>query len=103
VATSESKVWVRLVELDRLYAEHARNQSCQSLKEKNQLHRELSDAYTALKVYIKRKTSFQWYEPVYTYAISGNLAYIEEVRKDLARIIQAYQKEDEADDAQRGG
>jgi hypothetical protein len=80
----------RLRELDRLYAEHANNQNGESLQVKNQLHRELSDKYTSLKTLIKQKTELQWYEPVYTYAISGNLDYIAAVRKDLAQIMDRY-------------
>jgi hypothetical protein len=80
----------RLRELDRLYAEHAKNQGGESLKERNRLHLELSDSYTSLKPYIKKQTKLQWYEPVYSYAISGNLDYIAAVREDLAQITEHY-------------
>jgi len=40
-----------------------------------------------LKPHIKKTTRLQWYEPVYSYAITGNQEYIETVREDLGRII----------------
>ena len=74
-------------ELDRLYAVHANNQSEEDFQEKNKLRTELLDQFLALKPHIKRHTELQWYEPAYNFAITGNLDYIEEVRKDLAQII----------------
>jgi hypothetical protein len=77
----------QLLALDRLYAEHAQNQSGEDLKKKNKLRLELQDLYLALKPHIKKKSQLQWYEPTYTFAITGDLNYIESVRDDLARMI----------------
>ncbi|MBW2071689.1 MAG: hypothetical protein JRI89_10585 [Deltaproteobacteria bacterium] len=85
---TDADVVSRLRQLYHLYKEHADNQNLDTLKERNKLHLELSDKFTALKPYIKKHSRLQWYEPVYTYAISGNLEYIEEVRKDLSHIVQ---------------
>lgn len=74
-------------ELERLYAEHAKNQSAEDFKLKNKLRAELLDLFFALKPHIKKQTKLQWYEPAYNYAITGNLAYIESVRDDLTHII----------------
>jgi hypothetical protein len=73
--------------LDSLYAEHARNQSEEDRQEKDKLRIELLDMFLSLKPQIKKHTQLQWYEPTYNFAITGNLDYIEEVRKDLAQII----------------
>ncbi len=74
-------------ELQRLYAEHAKNQSEEDFKQKNKLRAELLDLFFALKPLIKKQTKLQWYEPAYNYAITGNLEYIESVKEDLAHII----------------
>ncbi len=74
-------------ELQRLYAEHAKNQSEEDFKLKNKLRAELLDLFFALKPHIKKQTKLQWYEPAYNYAITGNLEYIESVKEDLAHII----------------
>ena len=77
-------------ELDRLYSEHASNQGEEDFQEKNKLRIELLDAFLSLKPHIKKHTQLQWYEPTYNFAITGNLEYIEEVRKDLAQIISQF-------------
>lgn len=77
----------QLIALDRLYAEHAQNQSGEDLKKKNKLRIELQDLFLALKPYIKKRSQLQWYEPTYTFAITGDLNYIESVRDDLALMI----------------
>jgi hypothetical protein len=77
----------KLSELDRLYTEHATNQSQKDYQQRNTLRLELHDLFLALKPYIKQQTKLQWYEPTYNYAITGNLDYIESARNDLAQII----------------
>lgn len=90
----DSNIHAQLRELDHLYAQHAKNQNDESLVVKNKLHKVLSDKFTSLKVHIKKHTLFQWYEPVYTYAICGNREYIDAVRKDLAQIINLHEKQE---------
>ena len=80
----------KLRELDRLYAEHARNQIGEDLQMKNKLRLQLHDLFLELKPFIKKQTQLQWYEPTYSYAITGNLEYIETVRNDLALMISRY-------------
>ena len=75
-------------ELERLYVEHGKNQREENLPLKNKLRLELSDRYLRLKPHIKKRTRLQWYDPVYSYAITGNEEYIESVRKDLDQIIR---------------
>ena len=77
----------RFKELQRLYEEHAKNQSEEDLKVKNKLRTELVDLFFTLKPYIKKQSKLQWYEPAYNYAITGDLKYIESVQEDLAYII----------------
>ncbi|MCG6919416.1 MAG: hypothetical protein LJE89_17950 [Deltaproteobacteria bacterium] len=77
----------RFKELQRLYEEHAKNQSEEDLKLKNKLRTELVDLFFVLKPYIKKQSKLQWYEPAYNYAITGDLKYIESVKEDLAYII----------------
>jgi hypothetical protein len=77
-----------LRELERLYVEHGNNQREQNLQLNNKLRLELSDRYLRLKPQIKKRTRLQWYDPVYSYAITGNKEYIETVREDLAQIIR---------------
>ena len=77
----------RFKELQRLYEEHAKNQSEEDLKLKNKLRTELVDLFFTLKPYIKKQSKLQWYEPAYNYAITGDLKYIESVQEDLAYII----------------
>ena len=77
----------RFKELQRLYEEHAKNQSEEDLKLKNKLRTELVDLFFVLKPYIKKQSKLQWYEPAYNYAITGDLKYIESVQEDLAYII----------------
>ena len=77
----------RFKELQRLYEEHAKNQSEEDFKLKNKLRAQLLDLFFALKPHIKKQTKLQWYEPAYNYAITGNLEYIESVREDLSYII----------------
>jgi hypothetical protein len=72
---------------ERLYVEHGKNQQGDNLQLKNKLRLELSDRFLRLKPHIKKRTRLQWYEPVYSYAITGNLEYIETVREDLGQII----------------
>jgi hypothetical protein len=72
---------------ERLYVEHGQNQQGENLQLKNKLRLELSDRYLRLKPHIKKRTRLQWYDPVYSYAITGNKEYIETVREDLAQII----------------
>jgi hypothetical protein len=72
---------------ERLYVEHGKNQQGENLQLKNKLRLELSDRYLRLKPHIKKRTRLQWYDPVYSYAITGNKEYIETVREDLAQII----------------
>ncbi|UCE83569.1 MAG: hypothetical protein JSV47_03315 [Deltaproteobacteria bacterium] len=81
----------RFVELDRLYGEHAKNQSYEDYQDRNKLRLELHDLFLILKPYIKKQTQLQWYEPTYNYAITGNVDYIESVRIDLAHIISQYE------------
>ena len=77
----------KLRELDRLYTEHATNQSEEDYQERNTLRLKLHDLFLEVKPHIKRQTKLQWYEPTYNYAITGNLDYIESARNDLAQII----------------
>jgi hypothetical protein len=77
-----------LRELERVYVEHGKNQREENLQLKNKLRLELSDRYLRLKPHIKKRTRLQWYDPVYSYAITGNKEYIETVREDLAQIIR---------------
>ncbi len=84
---TDKEVRDQLIELDRLYAEHAKNQSEENLNLKNKLRTEILDLFFALKPHIKKQTQLQWYEPTYNFAITGNLDYIESVRGDLAYII----------------
>ena len=84
---SDKQMREQLIELDRLYALHAKNQSEEDIEKKNTLRKELENLFFALKPHIKRQTQLQWYEPTYAYAITGNLDYIESVRDDLARMI----------------
>ena len=88
---AEMEVRDQFRELHRLYAEHAQNQSEEDFKLKNKLRVELLDLFLALKPHIKKQTQLQWYEPAYSYAITGNLEYIEAVRDDLAYIISQYE------------
>jgi hypothetical protein len=81
-------------ELQRLYAEHAKNQSEEDFKLKNKLRAELLDLFFALKPHIKKQTKLQWYEPAYNFAITGNLEYIESVKDDLSHIISHYEDTD---------
>jgi len=80
-----------LRELERLYTEHGENQQAETLEIKNRLRLELSDRYLRMKPHIKKKTRLQWYDPVYSYAITGNRDYIGTVREDLAEIIHRYE------------
>ena len=89
---TDEQVRDQLKELDRLYAEHAKNQSEEDYKPKNKLRQKLLDLFLLLKPYIKKQTKLQWYEPTYSYAITGNLDYIKSVRDDLAHIINQYEK-----------
>ena len=84
---TDKEIKARLKELDRLYAEHANNQSEEEFELKYELRLELLDSFLALKSIIKKQTQLQWYEPAYNYAITGNLDYIEAVRDDIAHII----------------
>ena len=88
----------QLKELDRLYAEHANNQTEESLEMRNRLRLELLDLFLALKPHIKKQTKLQWYEPTYNYAITGNLDYIQSARDDLVNIISQL---DESDSPQK--
>lgn len=88
---TDKEVRDQLIELDRLYAEHAKNQIEEDLKLKNKLRTEILDLFFALKPHIKKQTQLQWYEPTYNFAITGNLDYIESVRDDLAYIISQYE------------
>ena len=89
----DTKLRDQFKELKRLYAEHAKNQSEEDSKVKNKLRTELLDLFFALKPHIKKQTKLQWYEPAYSYAITGNLEYIESVRDDLAHIISQLEQE----------
>lgn len=84
---TDKEIRVKLKELDRLYAEHAKNQGQGNFEMQNKLRIELLDSFLALKPYLKKRTKLQWYEPTYNYAITGNLEYIEAAREDLAHII----------------
>ena len=84
---TKEELLAELRELERLYVEHGKNQREENLQLKNKLRLELSDRYLRLKPQIKKMTRLQWYEPVYSYAITGNQEYIETVREDLGRII----------------
>ena len=84
----------QLKELDRLYAEHADNQSEESFEIRNKLRLELLDLFLALKPHIKKQTKLQWYEPTYNYAITGNLEYIQSARDDLVHIISQFDDSD---------
>jgi hypothetical protein len=84
---TREELLAELRELERLYGEHGENQREEDLQLKNKLHLELSDRYLRLKPHIKKWTRLQWYDPVYSYAITGNKEYIETVREDLGRII----------------
>jgi hypothetical protein len=84
---TDKEIRAKLRELDRLYAEHASNQTGDDFEINNKLRLELLDSFLALKPYIKKRTKLQWYEPTYNYAITGNLDYIEAAREDLAHII----------------
>jgi hypothetical protein len=84
---TREELLVELRELERLYVEHGKNQREENLQLKNKLRLELSDRYLRLKPHIKKTTRLQWYEPVYSYAITGNQEYIETVREDLGQII----------------
>ncbi|HYR03440.1 MAG TPA: hypothetical protein VES58_08855 [Syntrophobacteria bacterium] len=84
---TREELLVELRELERLYVEHGKNQREENLQLKNKLRLELGDRYLRLKPQIKKRTRLQWYEPVYSYAITGNQEYIETVREDLGRII----------------
>lgn len=90
---TDEQVRDQLKQLDRLYAEHAENQSEEDYKPRNKLRQELLDLFLLLKPYIKQQTKLQWYEPTYSYAITGNLDYIKSVREDLANIINQYEHE----------
>jgi hypothetical protein len=81
----------RFKELNRLYEEHAKNQSEENFKVKNKLRTELLDLFFALKPHIKKQTKLQWYEPAYNYAITGDLEYIKSVKEDLAHIISQFE------------
>jgi hypothetical protein len=84
-------------ELERLYVEHGKNQREEDLQLKNKLRLELSDRYLRLKPHIKTRTRLQWYDPVYSYAITGNKEYIETVREDLGQIISKCAAPDASD------
>jgi len=84
---TRDELLAELRELERLYVEHGNNQREENLQLKNKLRLELSDRYLRLKPHIKKRTRLQWYDPVYSYAITGNREYIETVREDLARMI----------------
>jgi hypothetical protein len=84
---TRDELLAELREFERLYVEHAKNQQGETLQLKNKLRLELSDRYLRLKPHIKKRTRLQWYDPVYSYAITGNREYIETVREDLAQII----------------
>ncbi|HVO83634.1 MAG TPA: hypothetical protein VMU60_04330 [Syntrophobacteria bacterium] len=85
---TRDELLAELHELERLYVEHGENQREETLQLKNKLRLELSDRYLRLKPHIKKMTRLQWYDPVYSYAITGNKDYIETVRQDLAQIIR---------------
>ena len=85
---TNKEICAKLKELDRLYAEHAKNQQGEDLQERNRLRLALHDLFLSLKPHIKKETQLQWYEPTYNYAITGNLDYIESARNDLAHIIR---------------
>ena len=87
---TDKEVMDQLKELDQQYSEHANNQSAEEPEMQNNLRQELLDLFLLLKPYIKKQTRLQWYEPTYSYAITGNLDYIESVRNDLAYIISQY-------------
>ena len=89
---TNKEIMGQLRKLDRQYAEHASNQSAEDFEVKNELRKELLDLFLLLKPYIKKQTKLQWYEPTYSYAITGNLDYITSVRDDLAHIISQYSK-----------
>ena len=89
---TDKEVMDQLKELDHQYSEHANNQSAEDPEMQNNLRQELLDLFLLLKPYIKKQTRLQWYEPTYSYAITGNLDYIESVRNDLAHIISQYSK-----------
>ena len=89
---TDKEVMDQLKELDQQYSEHANNQSAEEPEMQNNLRQELLDLFLLLKPYIKKQTRLQWYEPTYSYAITGNLDYIESVRNDLAHIIGQYSK-----------
>ena len=84
---TDTQIRDQLIELDRLYAEHAKNQNEEDLKRRNELRIELKDLFLALKPHINKQSRLPWYEPTYTSAITGNLSYIESVRDDLAHMI----------------
>jgi len=87
---TREELLAELRELERLYGEHGENQQEENLQLKNTLRLELSDRYLRLKPHIKKMTRLQWYEPVYSYAITGNKEYIDKVREDLGQIIGQY-------------
>jgi hypothetical protein len=84
---TREELLTELRELARLYVEHGRNQREENLQLKNRLRLELSDRYLRLKPQIKKRTRLQWYDPVYSYAITGNQEYIATVQEDLGQII----------------
>ena len=84
---ADKEVRDKLIQLNRLYGEHAGNQNEEDYQKKNKLRVELLDLFLALKPHIKKQTKLQWYEPAYNYAITGNPDYIESVRDDLAHMI----------------
>ena len=88
---TRDELLAELRELEQLYQEHGENQHGETLELRNRLRLELSDRYLRMKPHIKKKTRLQWYEPVYSYAITGNRDYIETVREDLAGIIRQYE------------
>jgi hypothetical protein len=94
---TRDELLAELREMERLYTEHGKNQQGETLEIKNRLHLELSNRYLRMKPYIKKRTKFQWYDPVYNYAITGNKDYIEAAREDLAEIIRQYESTEAGD------